>query len=336
MSATAFFWASSAATVLRETGVEVRFRIDSLQRLKAQLGGVLPGNFSESAFVSGVTNLSGGKAGVREWETDRAREFFDADWVLSAWFTPVDPQFAPDHELALVHCFHRTDIADVYLIGLYRKGEEPERLVLGTEPPVRYPAFSEAAPVTRSSEYRVIWDKACALIRDLINLDGRILPPPTADERRRLAEAITLFDKAVLLQPGNAGPNLFIGKIHQRLGDVRASLASLRKAHAIAPDDSACILELGGSLAQCGLYDDAVSILGMGSTMHPKHPVIHFNLGVALLMSGKAPRAVTVFERLVQLEPQGPYNRKLLTVASEVAEGRRPAPKTEAEVSALL
>src|SRR6266852_2830419 len=63
------------------SGVEARVRIDSLRRIKAQLKGALPGNFSESAFFTGITNLSGGKAGVRELGAESARRFYKADWV---------------------------------------------------------------------------------------------------------------------------------------------------------------------------------------------------------------------------------------------------------------
>ena len=105
------------------TGVEVRFRIDSLQRIKADMGGFLPANFSDTAFVSGIVNLSGGQVpATQQWNADQARRYFRADWVRCAYFRLGDPQFAPDHDLAVVHYFHRNDVADVYLIGLYKQG----------------------------------------------------------------------------------------------------------------------------------------------------------------------------------------------------------------------
>jgi tetratricopeptide (TPR) repeat protein len=327
------------------SGMEVRVRIDSLQRIKAQLKGALPGNFSESAFFSGITNLSGGKAGVRELEADSARRFFNADWVRTAYFTPVDPQFAPDHELAVVHYYHRKDIADVYLIGLYRKGDD-EVLVLGTEPPVRYPEFAQAQPVkgapapnaapAHDEAFLQLWRKATALIDGCVNLDGRRLPAPNEEERRRLEEAIRLFEQAFALEPGRPGPMLFVSKAYERLGDLPRSLAAIRKAHALFPDDLVLLIELGSALGRGGLNDEAISVLRMGSRIHPSDPRVQFNLGMALLTSGNAASAIPVFQRLVELEPQGPHNERLLALAHEVAAGKKPVPKTEREVAALM
>lgn len=314
------------------SGIEVRFRIDSLQRIKADMDGFLPPNFSETAFVSGITNLSGGKASVGDWEAEKARDYFNADWVRTAYFEPADRQFAPDHELAIVHYFHRDDIADVYLIGLYKKGEDAERLVLGAEPPVRFPAF----PPAHSEAYLRAWGAACELIDGCLNLDGRHLPPPSDAESRRLQEAIPLFEEAALLEPGNAGPMLFVSKVHERLGDLPRSLAAIRKAHSILPDNPVVLIELGGALGRNGLNDEAVSVLRMATRVHPAEPRIHFNLGMALLTSGNASEAIPVFEHLIELEPDGPHNKRLLALAHEIAAGRKPAPKTEREVAALL
>jgi FimV-like protein len=318
------------------TGAEVRVRIDSLRRIRASMNGFLPANFSESAFTAGVMNLSGGqvaKSGL--WDAAKAREFFRADWVRSAFFRPVDPQFAPDHDLAVVYYFHRKDIADVYLIGLYRQGTEGDRLVLGEEAPVRYPDFPQPQPDGRAA-FRELWDKACKLVDGCLNLDGRPLPAPEAAERRRMAEAIPLFEQAARLEPDNAGPMLFVGKVHERLGDVAASLVSFRKAHAAAPDNAAVILELGGALGRCGLHGEAVPILSQGTARYPADPRMHCNLGLELLMSGDPQRAVMVFEQLVSLEPQGTHNKRLLALAQDVAGGRKPVPKTEQEVGALM
>ncbi len=327
------------------SGVEARVRIDSLRRIKAQLKGALPGNFSESAFFTGITNLSGGKAGVRELGAESARRFYKADWVRAAYFTPVDPQFAPDHELAVAHYFHRKDIADVYLIGLYRKGDD-ERLVLGTEATVRYPEFAPAQPVQAAPApnaapapeegFLQLWRKATSLIDGCVNLDGRHLPAPSEEERRRLEEAIRLFEQAFALEPGRPGPMLFASKAYERLGDLPRSLAAIRKAHALLPDDLSLLIEFSSALGRCGLNDEEISVLRMGSRIHPSDPRIQSNLGVALLTSGNAAGAIPVFQRLLELEPEGPHNKRLLTLAQEVAAGRKPVPRTGREVAALM
>ncbi len=129
---------------------------------------------------------------------------------------------------------------------------------------------------------------------------------------------------------------LFASKAYERLGDLPRSLAAIRKAHALLPDDLSLLIELSSALGRCGLNDEEISVLRMGSRIHPSDPRIQSNLGVALLTSGNAAGAIPVFQRLLELEPEGPHNKRLLALAQEVAAGRKPVPRTGREVAALM
>ena len=294
------------------TGVELRVRIDSLRWIREGPVGFVPANFSESAFVAGVTNLGGGEARGRQWDDASVRRFFCADWLRSAYFRPADPSFAPDHELAAAYFFHREGIADVYLIGLYSDGVDIDDVVLGRQQPLRFPDF----PAERSEDYLAAWREAVELIEGCVNLDGRPLPPPTDEERARLEASIRLFRKAAEMEPNNAGPPLFIGKVYERLGDVLACVNALRKAHALVPEEAPVLVEFSTALRRCGRYGEAVEVLEKGLRIHPGDPRLHFNLGMAHLMRGESRLAAESFEKLVALEPEDEHNQRLLALAT--------------------
>jgi hypothetical protein len=63
---------------------------------------------------------------------------------------------------------------------------------------------------------------------------------------------------------------------------------------------------------------------------------VKWNLGLFYLLTGKATDACKIFELTAQLEPHRELNKKMLALAKEVESGRRPFPKTEAEISSAL
>jgi hypothetical protein len=316
------------------TGPEVRFRIDSLRRIEEGMTATMPDNFSVMAFVTMLTNLGGGNNTTpRQWHGDEARQLFGADWVAVSYFRPVDPLFAPRHDMAALHYLHRDGVADVVMIALFTEGTDGEQLVLGTEPPI---CFAGPPMNDPKQAYREVWDRACALVEGQIQLDGRQLEPLTQADAGRLRQALALFEQAATLDASNAGPMLLASKVHERLGQFADAVVCLRKAHALAPEEMIITLELGAALGRMGFHGEAVPILTSAAAANPSEPRLQCNLGLAQLMSGHPEAAVSTFERLTRLEPQAPQNKKLLFLALDVADGRKPVPKTEREVAELM
>jgi tetratricopeptide (TPR) repeat protein len=187
-----------------------------------------------------------------------------------------------------------------------------------------------------SSEFSAVWNKASGLISGHLNLDGQELPAPGFFERRRLKKALSLFEAAGRMEADNPAPLLFASKIQERLGNSTSSLEWVRKAHALEPDNLILIIELGAALGRCGMHSEAVPVLVKGIEQHPTDPRVHANLGLELLMAGTPQKAVSAFQRLLDLEPQGQQNKRLLALAEDVAAGRKPVPKTEQEVVRLM
>ena len=75
--------------------------------------------------MAALFNLSGGEARPpRVFEPEVARELFGADWTALSFFRLADHDFAPGYNSTGVFCFHKKDVADVYLIGVFNDGYE--------------------------------------------------------------------------------------------------------------------------------------------------------------------------------------------------------------------
>lgn len=111
--------------------LELRYRIDSIPRLKEQrrianegievLSSVDLNKLHKMAYMAALFNLSGGETrAVHEHTPEVAREAFGADWAAACFFPLADNGFAPGYDAAVASCFHKKDVADAYLIGVFK------------------------------------------------------------------------------------------------------------------------------------------------------------------------------------------------------------------------
>ncbi len=82
---------------------------------------------------------------------------------------------------------------------------------------------------------------------------------------------------------------------------------------------------LGGTLAEKGDFDGAISALHKGLAIHPNWPEMHDSIGVALWKSAKYDEAIASFRRAVELRPDYAEARwhlgSLLLLAGDLAAG---------------
>jgi cytochrome c-type biogenesis protein CcmH/NrfG len=187
-----------------------------------------------------------------------------------------------------------------------------------------------------NTEYQLLWEQGCALLGGRLNLDGRQLPSPGFFERRRLKKASKFFQAAAKVEPENAAPLLFLGKIEERLENSEHCIEWLTQANKVAPGNPIVALELGGALGRGGRHAESAAVLEPAARSHPNNASIHVNFGLSLLMAGQAGHAVQAFEHAARIEPEQPNNAKLRDYASAVAKGSKTVPKNLREISASV
>ena len=181
-------------------------------------------------------------------------------------------------------------------------------------------------------QHNELYDRACRLLDGLVMLDDRPHKNPGFFGRRRLRQAVQLFQQVIELNPANWQSMLFIGKAFQSLGELEPALTWFLRAHDCVPGHPSVAKEAGFAAGRLGQHDVAVRVMQAAAKEHPEDPALHLNLGLSCLMSGKSADAREAFARVVELEPGRDVNKRLLSLAKDVEAGKRPCPTTEAEV----
>ena len=118
-------------------------------------------------------------------------------------------------------------------------------------------------------------------------------------------------------------------------GRIADSLADLRRAHALSPDDVPVLNAMGLCQTRLGLHAEAVASLARATELAPDFPQAWNNLGVAQLAHGDLPGARRSFEAASGLEPRFAEPRGQLALMA-VRRGDRATARTAADAALAL
>jgi Flp pilus assembly protein TadD len=104
-----------------------------------------------------------------------------------------------------------------------------------------------------------------------------------------------LFIGVLDRKPGYARALHYLGVCNENLGDKAAAEKNYRDALAKAPELADAALNLSAMLMEAGRNDDAVKVLRASIEKTPADPMLHANLGHALLRSGDKPSAIAEY-----------------------------------------
>jgi tetratricopeptide (TPR) repeat protein len=120
---------------------------------------------------------------------------------------------------------------------------------------------------------------------------------------RELPASTTYLQKAVALDPADAGAHSNLGVVHQLQGDQALAAACFRTAAEINPQLSDARFNLGTALQALGKIDDAIGSYRQTISIAPGRADAHNNLGCLLLAQGKDAEAVGCFLQAVAIKP---------------------------------
>ncbi len=119
----------------------------------------------------------------------------------------------------------------------------------------------------------------------------------------RIHDAISLYERVLLLQPDFADAHNNLGAALAAQGRTGDAIAHFQRAVTLNPDYAAAHNNLGAALASTGRVDEATAHFGRARALSPGHPDANNNLGVALLRQGKIEEAVAHCERVLAVNP---------------------------------
>ncbi|MCK9527778.1 MAG: tetratricopeptide repeat protein [Syntrophales bacterium] len=139
----------------------------------------------------------------------------------------------------------------------------------------------------------------------------------------RHEEALKIYEKLLAANPGDDSLLLSIAWVHKDSGDTEKALHCLQqvleKELARKVFTGFAYDELVRMYREMGEYDRLVLLCERAATIYPDDTALLDTLGSACLKSGRAERALAIFSRLVEMDPEAPVyhmNRACAAVAA--------------------
>jgi serine/threonine-protein kinase len=130
-------------------------------------------------------------------------------------------------------------------------------------------------------------------------------------KREDLAEAASLSQKAVQMNPKDWGCWSILGRTSYQLGEWKDAIAALKTATSSPKADGVDFLflakahnGLGSALHAKGQLDEAIREYRAAIKLDPKLAMTHNNLGIALKARGQLEEAVREFRKAIELDPK--------------------------------
>ncbi len=143
-----------------------------------------------------------------------------------------------------------------------------------------------------------------------------------AAQLKDLDTAATKYDKVLEADPKNLLALSNLGVVRYKQGRVDEAEGLLRKAAALAPNDSATRSLLGVIYFRKGRVEDAFSELTRAVTLDPRNAEAHNYLGITLSEKGWATSAEQEVRKAIELNPQ--YPDAHFNMAVLYARGKKP------------
>ncbi len=123
------------------------------------------------------------------------------------------------------------------------------------------------------------------------------------ENKQQYAAAMTEWQKALELDPGDAKANFNLGIALTRKGKLDEAIPHFQKAVEVNPYFAQAHNNLGIALAEKGKVEEAIAHFQKAVEIEPAYADAYNNLGAALLQSGKVDEAIPPFQRAVEINP---------------------------------
>jgi tetratricopeptide (TPR) repeat protein len=182
-----------------------------------------------------------------------------------------------------------------------------------------------------AAEYNEAYRKGCGLLEKHLTLHGQD-PAPSSAKEAEVREGIRCLQRAVAIQSRSWPVWWMIGKGHQSLDEHERACDAFRQANRLCRDNADVPRELSLECLHVGKFSEAVEVARQAVRIDRSDAGLQANLALALLLAGDVDEALDQAEQASARDPTDEINCFLLGVIREVKEGRRPQPRTLAEV----
>lgn len=178
-----------------------------------------------------------------------------------------------------------------------------------------------------------LYEEAWKLIKGEILLDGQPLHKPGWFVRRRLKKAQSLFEATLAINAAGWNAMFAIGKIEQRLGNLKAALDWMLRAREFVLDNTSLAKETSLMASQLGMHEDGARIADEAIALKPDDAALIVNSGLAHICAGHFKTALERFQEAARIEPDVSMNARLAVYTEKVISGEFQAPESESDIA---
>jgi tetratricopeptide (TPR) repeat protein len=182
-------------------------------------------------------------------------------------------------------------------------------------------------------EFNRLYEKGWALTKgELLLSDGDPSIKPGWFARRKLRQALSCFEAALRIVPESWQALWGMGKIHQRLGEVPEALGCFSRAHDLSPSQPDVAREAGIAACDIGDGPSAIRFTKAAIAAKPDDAGLVSNLALAYLIAGDLGQAQRAAAEAASRAPGDSVSQTVRQIIDDVAQGRRPRPRTVREL----
>jgi tetratricopeptide (TPR) repeat protein len=184
-------------------------------------------------------------------------------------------------------------------------------------------------------EHDRLYREGSGLIQSYMHLVGREhRPAASGDARGQLEGGIAALQKAIAILPANWSAWWIIGKAYQALGDSEKACEAFEKAFMLHKGNADVAREYMFECLRLGKADKGIAAAEHAIRLKPDDAGLLANLALAYLIGGRLEEAAQAVEKSLAISPHDPITQNLKHAIVEVQAGRRPQPKSIAEMKA--
>jgi len=158
--------------------------------------------------------------------------------------------------------------------------------------------------------------EAAEIVRKEMPLEGSEEPSaPGFFQRRKLARALSLFERVIKLNPANWSALWLMGKVHARLQDSEAAFTCFERAYRANPAQLEIARAASRAAMDLGRHDAAIEFAQRAVQSDPNSAALRANLALACLVAGRVPDAQLAASQAVAGDPEDESFRKLKAMA---------------------
>ncbi|HUE03002.1 MAG TPA: tetratricopeptide repeat protein [Bryobacteraceae bacterium] len=211
--------------------------------------------------------------------------------LMNSWHT-----FSPNGRWLAFSSKGRSPYTQLYLTHLDANGNDtPAILVDNTTASNRAVNLPEFANIPKGG-----LEKIDPLATEFYKMENAAIELMT---RNQFGDAITVWRKALDLNPGDGRAHLNLGYALRQTGDPLGALAEFRKACDLSPEDPLAVAELALALAQDGQSGEAIANYRKSLAIDSSNAGVQADLGAMLCEQGETTEGLEHLEKAAALKP---------------------------------